>query len=159
MFELCSGLPLQNTWRPILMEFDRELQDPEYVRRIGDCASPISSCPIFSKYAIEALSPILQEHGELLPVVCTEGEYFAYNHLTCIEAVDLSQSVVEWLPSGGIMSYRTLYFIPDRIANLMLFKIPQARATLFATEAFVELVKTKGLTGFKFVPVRQSELQ
>jgi hypothetical protein len=109
---------------------------------------------VFSVRAVNALQWLLRENGEILPLCCTEGEYYAFNLTTSIDALDESNSEVErFESSGSIMQINKYTFFADRLHGATIFKIPQSRAKIFVTDKFCQMVTDNGLLGFEFVNV------
>lgn len=52
--------------------------------------------------------------------------------------------------SGRVSRIKRYAFHPDVVRNEWIFKIRQTQAEAFATEQFVDLVRSAGLTGFEF---------
>jgi len=111
--------------------------------------------PVFSLRAINALKGPLRENGEILPLSCSEGEYYAFNVTTFIDALDESTSEVERFESSGrIMQINKYVFLGDRLSDATIFRIPQfPRAEVYVTDQFCKMVMDNGLVGFKFVKI------
>jgi hypothetical protein len=108
--------------------------------------------PTFSKRAVEALSSLLREHGELALIQIEEAvEYFGFNPTTIVDVLDEARSEVKRFRDGRVMSVER-YVLVDSVASLPpIFKIPQTRRnTTYVNEEFVQLAKERGLTGFRF---------
>ena len=118
----------------------------------SDFPSLVSDVPVFSLRAVNVLKGILQENGEILPLSCAEGEYYAFNLTTSIDALDESKSEVKrFANSSRIMRILKYAFLGDRLIGATIFKIPQSRATIFVTDAFLRVVIANNLLGFEFV--------
>jgi hypothetical protein len=109
---------------------------------------------VFSVRAVNGLRDLLRENGEILPLSCSDGEYYAFNLTTSINALDEFNSEVERFKSdGSIMQINKFVFFGDRLSGATIFKIPQSRARVFVTDAFRKMVIDNGLLGFEFVNV------
>jgi hypothetical protein len=110
------------------------------------------SVPVFSLRALNVLWGMLEENGEIFPLSCTEGEYYAFHVTSFIDALDESHSEVERFESSGrIMQVLTYVFFGDRLTGATIFKTPQfPRSEVYVTDKFHKLVIANGLLGFKF---------
>jgi hypothetical protein len=52
--------------------------------------------PAFNRRAVDALRDFLEPNGELLPLVSSVGEYYAYNITTVVDCLDHERSEIEW---------------------------------------------------------------
>jgi hypothetical protein len=111
--------------------------------------------PAFSVRAAEALLPLLQPNGELLPLRHRRAEYMLYNVTTVAHVLDEGASAVtRFTGSGRVMSVERFMFDSVAVQNLHVFRIPQLlRGHMFVTDAFVGAVEANRLTGFNLVPV------
>lgn len=114
----------------------------------------LTGVPVFSARAVNALQRLLRQNGEILPLSCSEGEYYAFNLTTSIDALDESNSKVERFRSdGSIMQINEFVFLSERFGGAAIFKIPQSKAKIFVTDRFRKMVMDNGLLGFEFVNV------
>jgi len=60
--------------------------------------------PAFSGRAVEALRDLVQPCGELLPLTCEAGRFYAFNPTIVSHALDLSRSTIEWDPWDRVKS-------------------------------------------------------
>ena len=131
------------------------LRDKKFNRNLppSDFTTLAPGVPVFSSRAVNVLKDILQENGEILPLSCSEGEYFVFNVTTFIDALNESASEVERFKSdGSIMQINKYVFFGDRLAGATIFRIPQfPRAEVYITDKFRKLVIDNRLVGFKFV--------
>jgi hypothetical protein len=111
--------------------------------------------PVFSLRAVNALKAILEKNGELLPLSCVEGEYYAFNVTKLIDALDESKSELKRFKSGGgIMQIHKYVFFGEKLTDATIFKIPQFRRTVvYVSDKFQRTVLDNHLIGFKFVEV------
>jgi hypothetical protein len=98
------------------------------------------------------LGEILEENGEILTLSCTEGEYFAFNVATSIDALDESLSDIRRFESSGRIMRAVRYaFFGDRLKGAAIFKVPQIpRSEVYVTDRFQKVVIDNHLTGFDF---------
>lgn len=143
--EFNSGQSLKDGWVPIPMRFYvyRKRRLPE-----GDFPTLLGEAPAFSPRATKALTPILQRHGELLPIDAEGAEYYAFNLMVIRDALDFQKSVVERLSGGMIFAINSYVFTPEKLSGSCMFRIPELVNRIFVTDEFVRVVQDHNLTGF-----------
>jgi hypothetical protein len=146
-----EGAPMASTWEPLLVEILRDRVHRNRPR--SDFPSLDGVIPVFSERAIAAMRDLLEPRGEILPLRCHEGTYFAYNVTRVIDALDETRSELERFDDGRVMWIDRPAFFPDRLAGEVIFKIPQSRARVFVTDPFAQRVHERGLAGFALRPV------
>jgi hypothetical protein len=107
-----------------------------------------------SKRGVDALRDMLEPNGELLPLVSSLGEYFAYNVTTVADVLDLQRSDVVWFSTGPravARHIRRYACIPERLRGLSIFRVVEKPAATFVTQPFVDRVRQHGLQGFHFI--------
>jgi hypothetical protein len=145
-----DGKCLLPSWTPLAVKV---LRDDKFNRGLppGDFPHLASGVPVFSVRAVNVLKRMLQENGEILPLSCSEGEYYAFNLTTLIDALDESDSEVKRFEhSGRIMRVLKYAFFPDKLHGATIFQIPQSRARIFVTDEFRRAVMDNNLVGFEF---------
>lgn len=148
-----DGKPLISSWTAPAVQVFRE---DKFTRNLppSDFPNLVPDVPVFSLRAVNVLQGLLHENGEILPLSCSEGEYYAFNVTTSINALDESKSEVKRFESSGrIMRIIKYEFFADRLSGATIFKIPQTRANVFVTDKFRTIVMDNGLIGFEFVNV------
>ncbi len=147
-----GGRHLLSSWTAPAVEVFR---DDKFNRNLPPSDFPsLTGVLVFSARAVGALQRRLRENGEILPLNCSEGEYYAFNLTTSIDALDESNSEVERFKTDGrIMQINKYIFFADRLHGATIFKIPQSRAKVFVTDTFRKMVIDNGLSGFAFVNV------
>jgi len=109
---------------------------------------------IFRKSAITKLAGLLEEHGELLPLSCSEAELFVFNPTRVLDALDEQSSAMLRFSDGGIMYISRYVFRPEVVAGNHIFKIPNRRASpVFWDESAVRAWASAGLRGLEFKKV------
>jgi hypothetical protein len=112
-----------------------------------------SGTPVFGARAVEALRDLLDPNGELLPLDCDTGDYWAFNVTAVIDALDEQASEVKRFRDGRVMRVVRYEFVAEGV-DRPVFKIPQeVKSREFCTDEFVRRVEEAGLSGFYFVPV------
>ncbi len=144
-----NGQPIAD-WSPVGVDIDNE--DP-YLPE-GDFPSLIGHIPVFSRRAAKALGDILGSNGQLLPLDCGRGVYYAYNVTKLVDALDEEQSEIARFSSGRIMDIRRYAFVGENLdEGLTIFKLSSTPLLrVFVTTRFVEAVERSGLVGFTFPP-------
>ncbi len=117
----------------------------------GDFPDFATHIPVFSKNAISSMEEILSSYGQILPLNCSQGDYFAYNVTTVIDGLNEEKSEIIRIPTGKIMTITKFIINRDKLAGQYIFKLKRAELMdVFVTEDFVELVKKNKLSGFDF---------
>src|SRR5688572_26157927 len=132
-----SGAPRRDDWTPIPMQLIREDE--------GKKLAP-SDCPWFGAHAlvfrargVEALGPLLQEHGELLPLECSEADLVMYNPTRVLDALDQTASSVLRFGDGRIMMIQRHVFRAEALAGVDVFKLANLDVSpTFVSERFVD---------------------
>ncbi len=147
-----DGAPRAATWSPIPVEIVHE--DEGRALEQSDAPWLGGHALIFRKGAVQALAPILESHGELLPLDCQEAELVAFNVTKVVNALDEKSSSIIRFDDGSIMHIEKHVFIPDVVAGLAVFKIAGIRASdTYVTDAFVSKWKSAKLRGLDFTKV------
>ena len=144
-----DGTPLADRWRPLAVKADeQEIRDLP----ASDFPHLFGAVPVFRKSAATALQPLLEGSGELLPLTCQEGEYFIFNVLQIVDALDEPTSRIIRLPnSEKILEIEHFVFEPTPVIGVDIFKLKQQPlGRVFVSDRFVERVKDARLTGFRF---------
>lgn len=114
----------------------------------------VDDYPAFSERAVEALQPLLEVNGELLPVKSkTKTRFFLFNVLTFSDAIDLKRSKVTFCPdiSQSIEWVDHFEFDCKKVAELSIFRLRAWPSRVFVTNMFVDRVRSYGLKGFRFI--------
>jgi hypothetical protein len=130
------------------------LRDDKFNRNLPPSDFPhlAVAVPVFSLRALNVLRGMIEENGEILPLSCTEGEYYVFNVTTFTDALDESLSGVKRFKDGGVMRVLKYAFFGDRLCRATIFKIPQfPRSEVYVTDKFRNLAIDNGLLGFKFI--------
>ena len=153
-FEAFDGTPVGDRWSPIEVQV---LRDEAMNKDLpaGDYPSLIPYVPVASKRAVQALEELLKGNGEILPLRCREGEYFAFNVTRMADVLDeVHSEVTRFEGSGRIMRIVRHHFREEGLEYLDVFKLPQLRRShVYVTDRFVRRVAETGLLGFDFEQV------
>jgi hypothetical protein len=122
---------------------------------------PLPDCPVFttaavfSRRAVDVLLDLLIESGEILPLGCEEGDFFVFNVIRVLDALDEAQSELKRFGRNGRGRVKRIVrhaFFPERV-TASIFRIPQKPLRVYVTQGFVDRAESAGLTGFDFTPV------
>lgn len=109
--------------------------------------------PAFSRRAVARLGETLTGNGELLLLNHTAGAFYFFNCTRLENCLDLEKTPLEKSGKGFYSKLEALFFDPDRIRDLTVFKVRTQPSRLFCTTRFVEQVTSAGLQGFSFLKV------
>lgn len=143
-----NGFPMKRPWTDVTIGWDPDmLRLPK-----GDFPSLITNVPVFSGRTARVLADLLEDNGEMLPVIISGEEYFLFNVTRVIDALDESRSdIVRFEGKSKILDIEGHWFIEERLGKAIIFKIPQMiTSDVFVTEPFVQRVRSTGLKGFRF---------
>lgn len=150
IMSLIDGTSRGHAWVPIGMKLVREYERIRYAE--SDAPWFGSDALIFRQRALEALEPLLSQHGELLPLSCPDAHVVMYNPTHVIDALDERASSVVRLPGGTIVNIREHVFRTEPAAEI--FKIPNLRPSpTYVRQRFVDVWKSAGLRGLEFKQV------
>ena len=142
---LVNGAERKQSWKAIPIKTLRE----DNGRRLLESDSPwLGSHGLsFRPRAIRALEPLLEIHGELLPLLCGEAEFRLYHPTQVLDALDENASSV----ARRIMRVERYVLRPDVLERVAIFMIPNLRVSpTFVDQRFVDLWRPAGLKGLEF---------
>jgi Immunity protein family (Imm11) len=150
--ELCNGTPRAASWKPLKMRLVRE--DEGEILSASDSPWLASHVMILRARAAAALSPLLLEDGELLPLECPGAELWLYNVTRVTDALDEAASTIDRFRDGRIMLVRRPVFYGDRIEGIDAFKLSHDRGEpIYVSQRLVDHWHAAKLTGIEFLPV------
>lgn len=125
------------------------------VRRFNDYPCVNLAIPAFSRRAVDALRDFLAPNGELLPLVSSIGEYYAYNITTVADILDEEKSEFDWLTGlprdvTNIWEIDRYECVPEKMAGQSVFRLAEKPTSVFVTQPFVDRVMEYDLKGFQF---------
>ncbi|MFD1424220.1 hypothetical protein CLV36_104261 [Laceyella sediminis] len=141
------GKSLIKNWESI------ELKVPESKKEFprSDFPNLLKYVPVFSQKAKECFYGLLRPLGEFLTVTIENEDYFAYNLTNIIDGLDEEQSEVKrFVSSGRIMRIVKHEFVPEKVKEQIMFKIPQDPGSIYVSDLFVEKYNQHELVGLKF---------
>ena len=145
-----DGRSLITGWEPIPIKRITEDEGQQWIS--GDFPSTEVGDLALNRKARDAIGRYLEPYGELLPLLCDDGEFWTLNVTCIIDALNEKRSVIHRsTQDGSILLIRKYIFRPDPLVGAFIFRLPQyARNCIFVTTPFVELIKSSGLTGLTF---------
>ena len=166
MWNCRGGVPVGSAWPTPQLLVSADDSKVEFIP--VDCIPMNTGCdgPILSRFAREVLGDLLASAGEFWPVSVYGHEYWWYNCLATINALDCDSTDAEWGVVGGdwgefrwITTPRRLAFEPAAVAKAPgVFRVPEfPHGVLFATDDVMRRVRESGLTGFKLDLVWSSD--
>lgn len=149
VFLKLDGTSVLKNWVPVKVR--RVAADKRQKAKESDFPWLGSHALILRQKAVSALNDILIRNGELLPLIDETGiELFVFN-ANVVDALDLSKSSVLKFPyTDRIMRVMKYAFLPDRIAEKDIFRLPFRSSPTFVSERFIEVYKAQGLVGLEF---------
>ena len=127
-------------WRPHPVELIREDEG----RRLEPTDWPVltSSLPVVKTAALPAVADELEPFAELLPLDCPQEPLTAVNVLAVADALNEQASDVARLPNGRIFRVRDHAFVPERLPDRGVFRIPQQKR-VFCTERTAQVLQRR----------------
>lgn len=149
-----KGQELASQWKPITV-----VEARNGARSLPPSDFPLlaPNVPVFSQQAVTRLHDCLVECGELLSLSFNTHEYHAFNCMKTVDCLDFERSTITRYPSGGIMDIERYHFVPNKLAGIEMFRLPNYSATVFVTDIFARRVRQHGLTGVRIPVVWDSE--
>ena len=144
-----NGTTQQRNWTPIAVR----IIDSDNGKKLLHSDAPWlgSHALIFSTAAIAAISPLLDEYGELLPLKSNGGTFKLFNPTKILDALDEEASSTTRFSDGRIMRISKYVFNLDVTDGVDIFKIPNLRVSpTFVSQRFVDLWNSAGLHGLRF---------
>ena len=145
-----DGTPRAATWSPVPVE----LIDADEGRRFRRADLPWfgRQVLVLRDEAIEAVGPILEPHGELLPLSCPAARLALFNATRIVDALDEERSELVRSGTGQLLQIRRPAFHPGRLAGPLVFKVPQqVHGAIYLTGDVVQRIHaTARWTGVTF---------
>jgi hypothetical protein len=147
-----DGTPRQATWRPVPVA---RLTADEHGNPRAEADLPWlgGHVLVLRPSAVAALGPLLERHGELLPLDCPDADLWLFNTMTVVDALDEERSELVRFDDGAILAVERYEFR----AVAPIFKVPQLlRGPLFVSDEFASVLTAAGLTGLELTEVWRS---
>lgn len=156
-FELLRfvATPRSHSWMPVEMERLRVWEDGRPLEPSDFPACSGGDMLMLSGAAKQKIGPYLQQYGELLPLVCGDGEFWALNVTRLVDALDENESkLLRASDTGAILMIHKHAFRNAELDKADIFKLPQmVRGLIYVTDPFVDVINASGLKGLEFVQV------
>jgi len=141
------GTHFPSTYSPLKLKIAAET-----ARRkgISDLQTHFSPFIIFTQRAADALSDLLDDAGQLLPVVGPQQNLIGF-HVTRIldSAVDFDKSAYVMYENGPLI--RKTVLLGKAIEGVHIFKIRESTSRVFVSDVFRQRVEERKLNGFSFL--------
>jgi hypothetical protein len=148
-----NGSSKMKLWKPIAV---KKMEDKE----LSNAPGFYSHIPVFDKIALDAVKDLIKDGAETLPLLCTEGEFYAINVIEVLDCINYNKAKFKTFRDGKrIMRFIEYEFIKNVVNRKHIFKIidePLRRP--FVSDEFRQRVIDYNLKGFKFELVWDSEI-
>jgi hypothetical protein len=147
--DLCNGTKRAASWTPLLMHLIRNDEG----KKLKEADSPWlgSYVLILRPRAVAALTPLLLDYGELLPLRCPGTELRLYNVTNIVPALDEAASTIDRFPDGRIMMVRRPVFHKHIIGSNDIFKLSRRPGEpIYVSQRVVDQWHSAKLTGIEF---------
>ncbi len=110
---------------------------------------------VLRQRAVDALRPLLEPHGELLPLATDDDvPLYVLNVTRIVDALDEERSTLLRIPgSDRIALVQRPVFHPGRVEELPVFRLPFRSSPTYVNDAFVARVWAARLQGLELNPV------
>ena len=140
-----DGTSRRGTWQPIPVSLLTVSEDGS-PRAAADLPWLGAHVLVLRPAAVAVLGPLLERHGELLPLSCQDADLWLFNTTTVVDALDEDRSELVAFDDGTILAVERYEFRQAAVAPV--FKVPQLlRGPLFVSDEFASLLRESGLTG------------
>jgi hypothetical protein len=147
-----NGSSKKAQWIPITV---KKMEDKE----LSNAPGFYSHIPVFDKITLEVVNNLIKDSTEVLPLICSEGEFYIINVIEVLDCIDYDKSEFKTYRDGKrIMRFIKYEFIKNVVDGKHIFKIvdePLRRP--FVSEEFRQKVIDYNLKGFKFELAWDSE--
>jgi hypothetical protein len=139
------GKPLPDGWKL-----------PKYIAEytkfpLNDFVRGHTEAPFVSERAKKALTPILGDEAEFRSIgKILDEDYYVMNVINVVDCLDEKKSNIVRGDDGRVMALLDAVFLPNRIPDSKVFKVPQNTTRIYATYRFVDIVRKHQLTGIGF---------
>lgn len=118
-----------------------------------DFAHGYFQAPFVSERVVDVLKGRIGNQAEFRCIGKLKGRrYFVMNVLLLADCLDKTKAIISYSPNDPtrILRVKTFAFAPRKIPDAFVFKVPEDVGKIFATRAFVEIVREHRLTGVGF---------
>lgn len=135
-----DGQERSATWRPVAVHLLQENEDGE-PRKSALMPWLNKTVLVLRDDAIRKLSPILEPHGELLPLSCSEADLVVFNATRKISALDEDRSEIVRFGSGRIMTIPRLVLRETETTGDIFKLAEMSNGPLLLSEPLVEQIR------------------
>ncbi len=145
-----GGSPRAQTWEVPAVRLLKTAEGKKL--QYSDMPRYASDVIVLRKPAVDAVGPLIEHDGELLPLECNQAPLWLFNCTRVVDALDEERSAVTRFPSTGrLMRVETPVFRPEIIDGLNAFKIPQLPfSALYVSSQVVEAASALELVRSEF---------
>lgn len=148
-----DGKARASGWTPIKMKRVRISEHGQVLKQADFPACSGGDMLIVGHRAKSVLGMHLEKIGELLPLLCDEGDFWALNVTRLVDVLDeLKSDLLRASNSGSVLRIRKHQFRPSDLSEEGFFKLHQTpRGLIYASTALAETIATSGLVGLDLV--------
>ncbi|MDR0244628.1 MAG: double-CXXCG motif protein [Burkholderia sp.] len=118
-------------------------------KKTSDVQAMLSPFLVFSEKAFDALAPLLQGSGQILPVEApVEGMHGFHVTRVLEDAVDMEASKYKVYPQATV--FNKIVILKNRVEGVDIFRLKESPETVFVSERFKSVVHEHKLKGFDF---------
>lgn len=138
------GKPLQATWTPPSLYFGEGIRT--------DFPGHVAGTVIASDRAVAALSSLIENDVEILPISIEGGGYWLLNITRVVDCLDYQHSQIRRSHFSDTISEIEKYVLhTEPLHGVHLFRMPEKRRTrLFCSGEVRQAILSAGLTGLEF---------
>jgi len=143
--EIIKGKSLEEFWKPIVFMKKRQ-------RRHTDFTMIEDTGMVMSQKAVEALTPLIQDSVEILPLkTMAKAPFFFVNILESLDALDEEKTVFQYsCVSKTKIGIKKFVFDPEKVFDKHIFKIKGFWFNTFISDEFRQVCKKNDLQGIDF---------
>jgi hypothetical protein len=145
-YALCG--PVGSGWRAPQMQFIEE-QENLTARQYSDFPWCLHNVLVVRDQALPLLRPILEQYGEILPLLCEEPVWL-FNTTNIIDALDEERSTIARFTDGAVLAIEKHAFRSDAIGDAEIFRLPGRASNIYVRETLVRRIGELGLSGIAF---------
>ncbi len=115
--------------------------------------------PVFDTKTLDILRDLIEDTVEILPMEFKGTIWHGINVKRVLDAIDYDKAEITRFSDGQIMMFDKYAFRSEIVRDVPIFKIvDEPVGHVFVSDEFKKRVEESNLTGFKFLPVWDSEV-
>jgi hypothetical protein len=145
--------PLTSNWRPIKVRRGHPTSNESKAKEADFPWYGGGAHIILRRSAVDALQPLLDEYGELLPLEDEQGvELYLFNCLKTVDALDFDKSEISYFDDGvTIIRIKRYAFLTEKLDDLAMFRLAEnGLSNIYVSQRFIDAVKRAKLVGLRF---------